>query len=256
MAKEKTEDKPKENPPRESAAADSQKVPAEKNPKGSPREKKPQAKPAGEKSKAKREKVEEPPEPKVTPRLYELYKREVISSLMKRFGYKNIMQVPKLEKISVNCGVGDATQDPKILETVVRDLTTIVGQKPSIRKSKKAISNFKLRENIAIGCKATLRREKMYEFMDRLISLAIPRVRDFRGVPDKSFDGRGNYTLGIKEQIIFPEIDVDKVERIFGMDVTFVTTARTDEEAYELLRGFGMPFRKREPSEGAFGKAA
>ncbi len=175
---------------------------------------------------------------------------------MKRFGYKNVMQVPRLEKISINCGVGEATQDQKILETVVRELTVISGQKPAITKSKKAISNFKLRENIAIGCKITLRNNKMFEFMDRLISLAIPRVRDFRGVPDKSFDGRGNYTLGLKEQIIFPEIDVDKIERIFGMDITFVTTAKTDEEAYELLKGFGMPFRKREASEGAFGEAA
>ncbi|MFZ1081528.1 MAG: 50S ribosomal protein L5, partial [Candidatus Kryptoniota bacterium] len=192
-------------------------------------------------------------EEKVTPRLSETYKKEILPAMMKRFGYKNTMQVPKLEKISINCGVGAATQDPKILETVARELGIIAGQKPSIRKSKKAISNFKLRENIAIGCKVTLRKEKMFEFMDRLISVAIPRVRDFRGIPDKSFDGRGNYTLGLKEQIIFPEIDVDKVDRIFGMDITFVTTAGTDEEAYELLKGFGMPFRKREASEGAFG---
>jgi large subunit ribosomal protein L5 len=249
MAKEKKEDSGKENPSKGPAPSGSHGESVEKK-------KKPQAKQAVEKSKVKQEKVEEAPEPKVSPRLYELYKKDIISALMKRFGYKNVMQVPRLEKISINCGVGAATQDPKILETVLHDLTIIVGQKPSSRKSKKAISNFKLRENIAIGCKATLRKEKMYEFMDRLISLAIPRVRDFRGVPDKSFDGRGNYTLGIKEQIIFPEIDVDKVERIFGMDVTFVTTARTDEEAYELLKGFGMPFRKREASEGAFGKAA
>jgi large subunit ribosomal protein L5 len=195
-------------------------------------------------------------EEKVTARLSETYKKEIIPALMKRFGYKNVMQVPRLEKISINCGVGEATQDQKILETVVRELTVISGQKPAITKSKKAISNFKLRENIAIGCKITLRNNKMFEFMDRLISLAIPRVRDFRGVPDKSFDGRGNYTLGLKEQIIFPEIDVDKIERIFGMDITFVTTAKTDEEAYELLKGFGMPFRKREASEGAFGEAA
>jgi large subunit ribosomal protein L5 len=195
-------------------------------------------------------------EEKVTPRLVELYKKEIIPSLMKRFGYANVMRVPRLEKISINCGVGEATQDQKILETVVREMTVIAGQKPKITRSKKAISNFKLREKIPIGCKITLRREKMFEFMDRLISLAIPRVRDFRGVPDKSFDGRGNYTLGLKEQIIFPEIDVDKVERIFGMDITFVTTAKTDEEAYELLKGFGMPFRKREASEGSFGEVA
>jgi len=262
MAKEKIEDAGEKSSPKESAATDSKGEKLEKNPKGSVREKKPaqaqgQVKPAKtEKSKTKPEKVEEVPDLKVPPRLYELYKKDIISTLMKRFGYENVMQVPKLEKISINCGVGAATQDPKILETVIRELTIIAGQKPSIRKSKKAISNFKLRENLAIGCKVTLRKEKMYEFMDRLVSLAIPRVRDFRGVPDKSFDGRGNYTLGIKEQIIFPEIDVDKVERIFGMDVTFVTTAKTDEESYELLKGFGMPFRKREASEGAFGKAA
>ncbi len=222
------------------------------------KEKKPKA---AQQSKAKGSKQEsartEPAvEEKVTARLSETYKKDIIPALMKRFGYKNVMQVPKLEKISINCGVGEATQDQKILETVVRELTVISGQKPAIRKSKKAISNFKLRENIAIGCKVTLRKNKMFEFMDRLINLAIPRVRDFRGVPDKSFDGRGNYTLGLKEQIIFPEIDVDKIERIFGMDITFVTTAKTDEEAYELLKGFGMPFRKREASEGAFGQAA
>jgi len=236
MAKEKTE-----NPAPKGGSTGK-----EKKPKGEAQQKKVE----------KAEKVEEVVEEKVTPRLSELYKKEVIPALMKRFNYKNTMQVPKLEKISINCGVGAATQDPKIIETVLRELTIIAGQKPSVRKSKKAISNFKLRENIPIGCKVTLRKEKMFEFMDRLISLAMPRVRDFRGVPDKSFDGRGNYTLGLKEQIIFPEIDVDKVERIFGMDITFVTTARTDEEAYELLKGFGMPFRKREASEGSFGEAA
>jgi len=253
MAKEKIEGTGKEKSPKESAAADSQSEKAEKKKKpaqGQAKSQKP------EKAKAKPAEAEEPPEPKVPARLFELYKKDIVPALIKRFGYKNLMQVPKLEKISLNCGVGAATQDPKILETVMRELTIIAGQRPSIRKSKKAISNFKLRENIAIGCKVTLRKAKMFEFMDRLISLAIPRVRDFRGVPDKSFDGRGNYTLGLKEQIIFPEIDVDKVERIFGMDITFVTTAKTDEEAYELLKGFGMPFRKREASEGAFGKAA
>ena len=218
------------------------------------KEKKPKAAPQ---TKAKgAPQAEEVVEQKVTPRLSDLYKKEVVPALMKRFSYRNTMQVPRLEKIAINCGVGEATQDQKILETVVRELTVITGQKPAITRAKKAISNFKLREKIAIGCKVTLRSGKMYEFMDRLISLAIPRVRDFRGVPDKSFDGRGNYTLGLKEQIIFPEIDVDKIERIFGMDITFVTTARTDEEAYELLKGFGMPFRKREASEGSFGEAA
>ncbi len=218
------------------------------------KEKKPKAAPQ---TKAKgAPQAEEVVEEKVTPRLSDLYKKEVVPAMMKRFSYKNSMQVPRLEKIAINCGVGEATQDQKILETVVRELTVITGQKPAITRAKKAISNFKLREKIAIGCKVTLRSGKMYEFMDRLISLAIPRVRDFRGVPDKSFDGRGNYTLGLKEQIIFPEIDVDKIERVFGMDITFVTTARTDEEAYELLKGFGMPFRKREASEGSFGEAA
>ena len=246
MAKEKTENPPIKDSVRGKESVTTPQNQPKKSGGSSGKEKKRKPEEAGKK-------VEEVAEEKVTPRLFELYKKEILPALMKRFGYKNTMEVPKLEKISINCGVGAATQDPKILETVVRELTVVAGQKPSIRKSKKAISNFKLRENMAIGCKVTLRKEKMFEFMDRLISLAIPRVRDFRGVPDKSFDGRGNYTLGLKEQIIFPEIDVDKVERIFGMDITFVTTAKTDEEAYELLKGFGIPFRKREVSEGAFG---
>ena len=229
---------------------------SEKPAQQSGKEKKPKAAPQTKAKGAPAPQAEEVVEAKVTPRLSDLYKKEVVPAMMKRFSYKNTMQVPRLEKIAINCGVGEATQDQKILETVVRELTVITGQKPAITRAKKAISNFKLREKIAIGCKVTLRSGKMYEFMDRLISLAIPRVRDFRGVPDKSFDGRGNYTLGLKEQIIFPEIDVDKIERIFGMDITFVTTARTDEEAYELLKGFGMPFRKREASEGNFGEAA
>jgi large subunit ribosomal protein L5 len=184
--------------------------------------------------------------PAVPARLADRYKKDVVPALMKRFGYSNVNAVPRLSKISINIGVGDAASDPKLLEAATRDLEAVVGQKVSITKAKKSISNFKLRENQAIGCKVTLRRGNMYEFMDRLISLAIPRIRDFRGVPDKSFDGRGNYTLGIKEQIIFPEIDVDKVSRITGMDITFVTSATSDEEAYELLKAFGMPFRKRE----------
>lgn len=182
----------------------------------------------------------------VPARLFLQYKKDVIPQLMKRFQYKNVMQVPKLEKIAVNIGVGMATQDPKILDVTVKELETITGQKVAITKSKKAISNFKLREDLPIGCRVTLRRAQMYEFLDRLINIALPRVRDFRGVSDKSFDGRGNYTLGIKEQIIFPEIDVDKVTRISGMDVTFVTTARTDAEAYELLKALGLPFVKRQ----------
>jgi large subunit ribosomal protein L5 len=165
---------------------------------------------------------------------------------MKRFQYTSVMQAPKLVKISINSGVGMATQDPKILDTTVKELESITGQKVAITKSKKAISNFKLREGLPIGCRVTLRRAVMYEFLDRLISVALPRVRDFRGVSDKSFDGHGNYTLGVKEQIIFPEIDVDKVTRISGMDITIVTTAKTDAEAYELLKALGMPFVKRQ----------
>lgn len=222
MAKEKTENP--EQTEKSSAAPTSEGSPREaskpskKSDLRPPKDSSPQAEShGGKKQKAgaaekKPEKAEAPDEEKVAPRLFDLYKKEILPTLLKRFSYTNPMQAPKLEKIAINCGVGAATQDPKILETVVRDLTIVAGQKPSTRKSKKAISNFKLRENMAIGCKITLRREKMYEFMDRLITLAIPRVRDFRGVPDKSFDGRGNYTLGIKEQIIFPEIDVDKVE--------------------------------------------
>jgi large subunit ribosomal protein L5 len=182
----------------------------------------------------------------VPARLFVHYKKEVVPQLMKRFQYKSIMQVPKLVKISINSGVGAATQDPKILDETVKELEAVTGQKVAITKSKKAISNFKLRENLAIGARVTLRRAIMYEFLDRLIAIALPRVRDFRGVSDKSFDGHGNYTLGIKEQIVFPEIDVDKVTRINGMDITFVTTAKTDAEAYELLKALGMPFVKRQ----------
>jgi large subunit ribosomal protein L5 len=182
----------------------------------------------------------------IPPRLLELYKKEVVPALMKRFQYKSVMQAPRLEKIAVNIGVGQATQDPKLLEVAMKELETITGQKVAVTKSKKAISNFKLREGLAIGCRVTLRKARMYEFMDRFINIALPRVRDFRGVSDRSFDGHGNYTVGIKEQIIFPEIDVDKVTRITGMDITFVTTAKTDIEALELLKGLGMPYVKRQ----------
>jgi large subunit ribosomal protein L5 len=185
-------------------------------------------------------------EEKIPVRLYEFYKSHIIPELSKKFGYKNPLQVPRLKKISINVGVGAATQDPKILEGIAKDLEIIAGQKAVITKAKKSVSNFKLREGMKIGCKVTLRRARMYEFLDKLINLSIPKIRDFRGVSDKSFDGRGNYTLGIKEHIIFPEIDVDSVNRLFGMDVTIVTTAKTDEEARELLREFGMPFVKRE----------
>ena len=174
------------------------------------------------------------------------YKSEIVPHLMKKFGYKNINQVPKLTKISLNMGVGDAMQDPKLLENAITDLTIIAGQKPAKTRAKKAISNFKLRAGVEIGCRITLRRKKMYEFLDRFISIAVPRIRDFRGLPDSSFDGRGNYSMGIKEQIIFPEINVDKIDRIRGLDVTIVTSASSDEEAYELLKLFGMPFRKQD----------
>lgn len=181
-----------------------------------------------------------------TPRLKSKYKDEVIPSLMKRFGYKSIMQVPKLEKIAINRGVNGAVNDKKLIDIALDELTTISGQKAVSTMSKKDISNFKLRKNMPIGARVTLRGEKMYEFLDRLIAVALPRVRDFKGINEKSFDGRGNYTMGVTEQIIFPEIDIDKVNRITGMDITFVTTAQTDEEAYELLKQMGMPFKKRE----------
>ncbi len=183
---------------------------------------------------------------KVPARLSGTYKKDIVPALMKTFGYKSIMQVPKLEKIVVNMGVGDAVSDSKLLDEAVKELETITGQKASIRKAKKAISNFKLREGLNIGAMVTLRKERMYEFLDRLVNVALPRVRDFRGLSDKSFDGRGNFTMGVKEQIIFPEINVDKITRVLGMDITFVTTAKTDNESYELLKAFGVPFRKKE----------
>jgi large subunit ribosomal protein L5 len=179
----------------------------------------------------------------VTPRLKQRYKDEVIPALMKRFGYKSIMQVPKLEKIAMNRGVNGAVNDKKLVDVALDELTTISGQKAVSTMSKKDISNFKLRKNMPIGARVTLRGDKMYEFLDRMISVALPRVRDFKGVNEKSFDGRGNYTMGVTEQIIFPEIDIDKVARITGLDITFVTTAQTDEEAYELLKELGMPFK-------------
>lgn len=187
-----------------------------------------------------------PAAPAIPPRLWVHYRKEVVGQMMKRFQYKSVMQVPRLEKISVNIGVGKATQDPKMLDTAVKELEAITGQKAVVTRAKKAISNFKLREGIPIGCRVTLRRARMYEFLDRFINVALPRVRDFRGVSDKSFDGHGNYTVGIREQIIFPEVDVDKVSRISGMDITFVTTAGTDLEAYELLKSLGVPFVKRQ----------
>ncbi|TVR35266.1 MAG: 50S ribosomal protein L5 [Balneolaceae bacterium] len=177
-------------------------------------------------------------------RLYTLYKKEIGTKLTEEFKYENVMAVPKLQKIVINVGVGEAINDAKQLDTVVENVATITGQAPVKTKAKKSISNFKLREGMPIGCKVTLRGKIMYEFLDRLINLALPRTRDFQGVPNKSFDGRGNYTMGIKEHTIFPEIDVDKAKQIHGMDITFVTNAETDEEAFTLLKHFGMPFKK------------
>ena len=177
-------------------------------------------------------------------RLKDLYNDTIVENLTKKFGYKNVMQVPKLDKIVVNMGVGEAKENAKLLEAAVKDMETITGQKAILTKAKNSVANFKIREGMPIGCKVTLRGEKMYEFLDRLVNLALPRVRDFRGVNPNSFDGRGNYALGIKEQIIFPEIEYDKVDKVRGMDVIIVTTAKTDEEARELLRLFNMPFAK------------
>lgn len=196
--------------------------------------------------KSSKKEAEEFKEEKIPVRLREFYKENVIPELTKKFGYKNVLQVPKLEKISINVGVGEATQDPKMIDGIVKDLENIVGQKVVVTKAKKSVSNFKLREGMKIGCKVTLRKARMYEFLDRLINVSIPRIRDFRGVPDKSFDGNGNYTLGVKEHVIFPEINIDNIGRLFGMDITFVTSAKSDDEAKELLRSFGMPFVKKE----------
>jgi len=179
-----------------------------------------------------------------TPRLHNKYKQEVVPALMKRFSYGSVMEVPRLEKICLNRGVNGAVTDKKLIDVALDELTTITGQKAVATMSKKDISNFKLRKNMPIGARVTLRGVKMYEFLDRLIATALPRVRDFKGISEKAFDGRGNYTLGVTEQIIFPEIDIDKVNKITGLDITFVTTADTNEEAYELLKEMGMPFKK------------
>lgn len=175
--------------------------------------------------------------------LKEKYKKEICPALMQRFSYKNILEVPRLEKVVINMGVGEGKENPKLLDAALRDLSLITGQRPIITKAKKSVASFKVREGMSIGCKVTLRGERMYDFVNKLINITLPRVRDFRGVSPKSFDGRGNYSLGLKEQIIFPEIVYDQVEKIQGMDITIVTTAKTDEEALELLRELGMPFR-------------
>ena len=177
-------------------------------------------------------------------RLIEHYNKKVVPALTKEFGYTNVMAVPRLEKITLNVGLGDATQNPKLIDPAVNELSAIAGQKPVVTKAKKSIAAFKLRENMSIGCMVTLRGDQMYEFLDRLVSMALPRVRDFRGVSQKSFDGRGNYTLGVKDQLIFPEIDYNKVEKVKGMNICITTTARTDAEALALLKLMGMPFRQ------------
>tara|TARA_Y100000588_G_C14031664_1_gene828926 strand:+ start:352 stop:894 length:543 start_codon:yes stop_codon:yes gene_type:complete len=175
-------------------------------------------------------------------RLKDLYKSEIVTAMIEQFSYGNVMQVPQIEKIVVNMGVGEAVQDAKVLDNAIADLTAITGQKPAVRRSKKAISNFKLRQGIPVGCMVTLRGDRMYEFLDRLVTFSLPQVRDFRGVSSRSFDGRGNYNLGIQEQLIFPEIDYDKIDQIRGLDIAIVTSSNTDEEAQALLRLFGMPF--------------
>ena len=185
-------------------------------------------------------------EEKVPVRLKASYNEKVVPELVKKFGYKNKMQAPRLAKISLNMGVGEAVNDSKLIDIAAKDMEAIIGQRPSIVKARKSVSNFKLREGMPIGVKATLRNARMYEFLDRFINISVPRIRDFKGLGDKSFDGRGNYTLGIKEQVIFPEINVDNVTKVLGMDLTFVTTAKTDEEALELLKQLGMPFVKRD----------
>ena len=177
-------------------------------------------------------------------RLKEQYQNEIVDAMIKKFGYKNIMEVPKLDKVVINMGVGEAKENAKVLESAIADMEKIAGQKAVVTRAKDSVANFKIREGMPIGCKVTLRGEKMYEFVDRLINLALPRVRDFRGVNPNAFDGRGNYALGIKEQLIFPEIEYDKIDKVRGMDVIFVTTAKTDEEARELLKQFNMPFAK------------
>ena len=213
----------------------------------------PQGKPAKGKGKGKskgKSKAavgERPPLPKdYEPRLRKEYRERIAPAMQEKFAYKSAMQIPKITKIVLNIGAGDASQNPKLLDSVIADLGVIAGQKPMTARARKSISNFKLREGMPIGAFVTLRNVQMYEFLDRLLTIAIPRIRDFRGVSDRSFDGRGNYTLGIKEQIVFPEIDYDKIEKIRGMDITLVTSAQTDEQAFELLKLFGMPFRKRE----------
>lgn len=204
--------------------------------------------PEAAKKKAKESKGSEMPKD-YEPRLLKQYRDAIVPALMKRFELKNVMQVPRLEKVVINVGIGDAHQEQKLLDSVLDELATISGLKPVVTRASKSISNFKLREGMQVGARVTLRRWHMYEFVDKLFNLAAPRIRDFRGLPDKSFDGRGNYTIGIKEQIVFPEINYDSVEKIHGMDITFVTSAPNDEQARALLEELGCPFRKRQPAQ-------
>jgi large subunit ribosomal protein L5 len=200
------------------------------------------------KAKVQKKRVDNKPDiasAEYVPRLKELYEKKIVPALMKEFGYKNPLQVPKLEKIVINMGVGEAAHDPKILDGALDDLAVITGQRGIVRRAKKSIAGFKIRAGMPVGVKVTLRGKRMYEFFDRLMTTAIPRIRDFRGFRQKSFDGRGNYTFGLNEQLVFPEIDYDKVDKIRGMDITIVTTAKTDEEGYALLKHFGFPFRER-----------
>lgn len=199
-----------------------------------------------EKTKSKKKGKEDFVEEKVPIRLLEFYRSKIVPELVKKFDYGNKMQAPKLEKICINVGVGDAVAEPKLIDVTVNEIMAVTGQRPTVVKAKKSVSNFKLRQGMNIGVRVTLRNARMYEFLERLINISIPRVRDFRGLSDKSFDGRGNYSMGIKEQIIFPEINVDNVSKISGMDVTFVTTAESDEESFELLKSFGLPFATKQ----------
>jgi len=199
-----------------------------------------------EKTKGKKKRKEDFVEEKVPIRLLEFYRSKIVPELVKKFSYRNKMQAPKLEKICINVGVGDAVAEPKLIDVTVNEIMAVTGQRPTVVKAKKSVSNFKLRQGMNIGVRVTLRNDRMYEFLERLINISIPRVRDFRGLSDKSFDGRGNYSMGIKEQIIFPEINVDNVSRISGMDITFVTTAESDEESFELLKSFGLPFATKQ----------
>jgi large subunit ribosomal protein L5 len=245
----KAEEKPEadEAKPRKEA-----KPAAEKKEKAAKKEKKTQKEP-DQKAKKEKKKGKEPVgDTKVPadylPRLLKMYRDQIMSELTKRFGYKNSMMIPRLDKIILNVGIGEGAQNPKLLESATQELASITAQKPVITRARKSISNFKLRAGMSVGCRVTLRGWRMWEFLDRLMAVAIPRIRDFRGLSDRSFDGRGNYTFGIREQIIFPEIDIDKIERVHGMDITFVTSARTDEEAHALLECMGWPFRRRAQS--------